>query len=160
MNLNLNFEDWWEFDGLGEEFWCQIGWSDRKKNWTLKVLIDWGGEAGHWLRWFFWGIEVKEELLVKLRDQEVIDDGGWSDIRQGRLFGVWGFWRWWSLGFLGLRKKRKQRKKMKLILSTIHLTQVAFLEGITGEDDLSHHVQQMRGMEVVKWWGWRLVEVF
>lgn len=38
---------------------------------------------------------------------------------------------------------------MKLILSTIHLTQVAFLEGITGEDDLSHHVQQMRGREIV-----------
>ena len=41
-------------------------------------------------------------------------------------------------------------KKMKLILSTIHLTQVAFLEEkFTGEDDLSHHVQQMRGMEIV-----------
>ena len=56
--FKFEFEDWWEFDGLGEEFCCQIGWSDRKKSWTLKVLIDWGGEAGHWLRWFFlrnWG---------------------------------------------------------------------------------------------------------
>lgn len=39
---------------------------------------------------------------------------------------------------------------MKLILSTIHLTQVAFFgRKITGEDDLSHHVQQMRGREIV-----------
>lgn len=45
---------------------------------------------------------------------------------------------------MGVKEKRKQmnRKKMKLILSTIHLTQVAFLEEkFTGEDDLSHHVQ-------------------
>lgn len=41
-------------------------------------------------------------------------------------------------------------KKMKLILSTIHLTQVAFFgRKITGEDDLNHHVQQMRGREIV-----------
>ena len=60
MNLNLNFEDWWEFDGLGEEFCCQIGWSDRKKVelwrcWLIEVVrqdIDWGD--------FFWGIEVKD----------------------------------------------------------------------------------------------------
>ena len=61
MNLNLNFEDWWEFDGLGEEFCCQIGWSDRKKKLNF--------EGADWLRWwgrtlieviFFWGIEVKD----------------------------------------------------------------------------------------------------
>jgi len=39
-------------------------------------------------------------------------------------------------------KEKKEVEKMKLILSTIHLTQVAFLEEkFTGEDDLSHHVQ-------------------
>ena len=48
---------------------------------------------------------------------------------------------------LGVKEKKEaDEKKMKLILSTIHLTQVAFLEEkFTGEDDLSHHVQQMRG---------------
>jgi len=44
---------------------------------------------------------------------------------------------------LGVKEKKEaDGKKMKLILSTIHLTQVAFLEEkFTGEDDLSHHVQ-------------------
>ena len=59
--FKFEFEDWWEFDGLGEEFCCQIGWSDRKKklnfegaDWLRLVRqdIDWGD--------FFWGIEVKE----------------------------------------------------------------------------------------------------
>jgi len=121
--FKFEFEDWWEFDGLGEEFCCQIGWSDRKKKielwrcWLIEVVrqdIDWGD--------FF------EELrLRRIRDQEVRR----LLVRHqtGRMI--------WCLGmlmvvviriFLGLRKKRKQRKKMKLILSTIHLTQVAFLE--------------------------------
>lgn len=52
---------------------------------------------------------------------------------------------------LGVKEKKEaDEKKMKLILSTIHLTQVAFFgRKITGEDDLSHHVQQMRGREIV-----------
>ena len=139
--FKFEFEDWWEFDGLGEEFCCQIGWSDRKKKLNF--------EGADWL-WGWWGrtlIEViffEELRLRSIRDQEVRR----LLVRHqtmGRLFGVWECWRWWwSLGFWGLRKKRKQmnRKKMKLILSTIHLTQVAFLEEkFTGEDDLSHHVQ-------------------
>ena len=122
--FKFEFEDWWEFDGLGEEFCCQIGWSDRKKVelwrcWLIEVVrqdIDWGD--------FF------EELRLRsIRDQEVRR----LLVRHqtmGRLFGVWEcWWRWWSLGFLGLRKKKEaDEKKMKLILSTIHLTQVAFLE--------------------------------
>lgn len=81
-----------------------------------------------------------EELRLRsIRDQEVRR----LLVRHqtmGRLFGVW---LWWSLGFWGLREKKEaDRKKMKLILSTIHLTQVAFFgRKITGEDDLSHHVQ-------------------
>lgn len=60
-DFKFEFEDWWEFDGLGEEFCCQIGWSDRKKSWTLKVLID-CGVVRQDIDWgdFFWGIEVKE----------------------------------------------------------------------------------------------------
>jgi len=88
---------------------------------------------------------------VKLRDQEVIDDGGWSDIRQGRLFGVWGFSMVMVIRVFGVKEKKEaeEKKEVDLEHNSPHASGV-FGRNHWREDDLSHHVQQMRGMEVVK----------
>jgi len=135
--FKFEFEDWWEFDGLGEEFCCQIGWSDRKKKLNF--------EGADWLRW--WGrtlIEVIffEELRLRMgiRDQEVRR----LLVRHqtmGRLFGVWEcWWRWWSLGFLGVKEKKEADEQEK------------------NEVDLEHNSPHASGVfgRKIHWWGWPL----